>query len=57
MLVGAAVGAVGAGAPLTVFAWSMADGLGESGWLAAIWLVVAVIFGASAVGLKMRTRP
>jgi hypothetical protein len=56
MLVGVALGAVGAGAPLTAFAYSMSDGLGRSGWLVGIWLVIAVIFGASAIGLKRRTR-
>lgn len=56
MLAGAAIGVVGAGAPLTAFAYGMADGLGRSGWLLGIWIVIAVVFGAAALGLKLRTR-
>ena len=50
LLAGAAIGAVGAGVPLTVFAFSMADGLGKSQWLAVIWIFVGVVFVAAMVG-------
>jgi VIT1/CCC1 family predicted Fe2+/Mn2+ transporter len=50
LLAGAALGAVGAGTPLTVFAFSMADGLGKSQWLAVIWIIVGVVFVAAMVG-------
>jgi VIT1/CCC1 family predicted Fe2+/Mn2+ transporter len=50
LLAGAAIGAVGAGTPLTVFAFSMADGLGKSQWLAVIWIFIAVVFVAAMAG-------
>jgi hypothetical protein len=51
---GAAAGALVAGVPLTVFAYSMADGLGRSGWLVGIWLVVALVLGLAGVTLLPR---
>ena len=42
-LAGAAIGAVGAGVPLTLFALGHPND-GGSGWLATIWLVVALAF-------------
>lgn len=53
---GAAIGAVAAGTPLTIFAFRMADELGNSGPLVAIWAVVAVLFGASAFTFLPRRR-
>src|SRR4029077_13218988 len=50
LLVGAAIGAVGAGLPLTLFAFSMADRQGRSQWLVVIWLVVAVVFVGAMAG-------
>jgi VIT1/CCC1 family predicted Fe2+/Mn2+ transporter len=50
LLAGAAIGAVGAGAPLTPFAFSMADGQGRSQWLAAIWIVIGLVFVAAVAG-------
>ena len=48
-LAGAAIGAVGAGAPLTIFALGQLN-YGGSGWLATIWLVIALAFIAGMAG-------
>ncbi len=48
-LAGAAIGAVGAGVPLTLFALGHLD-YGGSGWLATIWLVIALAFIAGMAG-------
>jgi len=42
-----AIGAAGAGVPLTVFAYRMAEYEGNSGFLVAIWFVVTVIYIAT----------
>jgi hypothetical protein len=48
-LAGAAIGAVGAGAPLTIFALGHLN-YGGAGGLAAIWLVIALAFIAGMAG-------
>lgn len=50
LLAGAAIGALVAGTPLTVFAFGLTDGAGKSQWLVLIWIVVVLTFVAAAIG-------
>jgi len=47
VLAGVAIGAVGAGVPLTMFAYRMAAYQGDRGFLIIIWFVVTVIYIAT----------
>ena len=48
VLAGVAIGAVGAGVPVTIFAYGMAGYQGDRGVLAMIWFVITVIFIATS---------
>jgi hypothetical protein len=47
VLTGVAIGAVGAGVPVTMFAYRAAEYQDNRGFLAAIWFVITVIFIAT----------
>jgi hypothetical protein len=53
---GAAIGALGAGTPLTLFALGHLT-YGGAGWLAAIWLVIALAFMAGMAGALRLPEP
>ena len=50
VLAGVAIGAAGAGLPLTMFAYRMGEYQGDRGFLVIIWFVVTVIYIATGFG-------
>jgi hypothetical protein len=50
VLTGVAIGAAGAGVPLTMVAYRLAAYQGDSGFLVIIWFVVTVIYIATGFG-------